>query len=79
MGAIVASAVFSGLYEASVSYHCYAALQKIHADNGWERVNYGYGRFPFNYIHSHSILMSNGAAPFTMKPGERFENVHSIG
>ena len=67
------------VFEAAISYRLYISLQEIHTKFGWETVPYGYGRFPFSYIHKHSILLSHGAPPLTRAEDEEYENTVSIG
>ncbi|XP_075242067.1 UDP-glucuronosyltransferase 2C1-like isoform X2 [Convolutriloba macropyga] len=66
-------------YERSVSQRLFNELRDIHREVGLEELTYGHGRFPFCYVHRHSIILSHGAPPLTMPLGQHYEHVHSIG
>ena len=76
---VIVPSLLATLMEFLISIPIHQTLEQIHAQNGWESVPYDYGRFHLSYVHRYSLLLSNGAAPFTRKFGEHYENVISIG
>ncbi|XP_075242130.1 uncharacterized protein LOC142337005 isoform X1 [Convolutriloba macropyga] len=76
---VICSTLFDAFMEAAISYPFYNTLKQIHSEQGWEDLSYDYGKFPFSYIHRHSVLLSHGAPPVSKKRGQHYENVQSIG